>query len=60
MAEAKVAKGGARTDISTDEVAHTLWVLTSYQYDLLVAEAGWSEKRYRAWLERVVVEAVLM
>ncbi|MHA7247909.1 TetR/AcrR family transcriptional regulator [Arthrobacter tecti] len=60
VAEAQVAKGGARTDVSADELAATLWVLTSpYQYDLLVVEAGWSEKRYRDWLERVVVETVL-
>lgn len=59
VAEAQVAKGGARGDVSTKELADTLWVLTSpYQYQLLVTEAGWTEKRYRDWLERVVVEAV--
>lgn len=60
VAEAQVGKGGARADVSTKELADTLWVLTSpYQYELLVAEAGWSEKRYGAWLERIIVEAVL-
>ncbi|WP_028278909.1 TetR/AcrR family transcriptional regulator [Arthrobacter sp. H5] len=60
VAEAQVAKGGARTDVSTEELAATLWVLTSpYQYELLVTDTGWSEKRYRAWLERMVVQAVL-
>ncbi|NJC21469.1 AcrR family transcriptional regulator [Arthrobacter pigmenti] len=60
VAEAQVAKGGARTHISTKELADTLWVLTSpYQYELLVTEAGWSEEGYRTWLERIVVESVL-
>lgn len=60
VAETQIAKGGARTDVSVEDLADTLWVLASpHQDELLATEAGWSEKRYHTWLARVVVEGVL-
>lgn len=53
-------RGGLRPDLDTEDVAATLWVLTSpYQYELLVVQSEWTQERYRAWLARVVSEAVL-
>jgi hypothetical protein len=53
-------RGGLRTDMSEESVAMTLFVLTSpYQYELLVVQAGWSEEGYLAWLEQMMIGAVL-
>ena len=53
-------RGGLRTDVQLEEVALTLWLLTSpYQYEHLVVQAGWTPQRYLAWLQRVVLEASL-
>jgi AcrR family transcriptional regulator len=53
-------RGGLRSDVPVEEVALTLWLLTSpYQYEHLVVQAGWTPQRYLAWLQRVVLEAAL-
>ncbi|MDQ0821665.1 hypothetical protein QFZ79_004040 [Arthrobacter sp. V4I6] len=53
-------RAGLRTDVPVEEVALTLWLLTSpYQYEHLVVQAGWTEERYIAWLQRVLLEAAL-
>ena len=53
-------RGGLRTDLPVEEVALTLWLLTSpYQHEHLVVQAGWTAERYLAWLQRVVLEAAL-
>ncbi|MDQ1623804.1 MAG: hypothetical protein QOH19_2222 [Actinomycetota bacterium] len=53
-------RGGLRTDVPVEEMAMTLWLLTSpYQHEHLVVQAGWAADRYLAWLQRVLVEAVL-
>ena len=53
-------RGGLRTDVPLEEVALTLWLLTSpYQHEHLVVQAGWTAERYLAWLERVLLEAAL-
>lgn len=53
-------RGGLRTDIPLEEVALTLWLLTSpYQHEQLVVQAGWSAERYLTWLQRVILEAAL-
>jgi AcrR family transcriptional regulator len=59
VVQALQSREGLRTDLKTEELAATLWVLTSpHQYELLVVQARWSKPRYRAWLERVIAEAV--
>ncbi|CAI3796555.1 TetR/AcrR family transcriptional regulator [Pseudarthrobacter sp. MM222] len=53
-------RGGLRTDLPVEEVALTLWLLTSpYQHEHLVVQAGWTGQRYLAWLQRVLLEAAL-
>lgn len=53
-------RGGLRSDVPLEEVALTLWLLTSpYQHEHLVVQAGWTPQRYLAWLQRVVLEAAL-
>lgn len=53
-------RGGLRSDVPLEEVALTLWLLTSpYEYEHLVVQAGWTPQRYLAWLQRVVLEAAL-
>ena len=53
-------RGGLRSDIPLEEVALTLWLLTSpYQYEHLVVQAGWTPQRYLAWLQRMLLEAAL-
>jgi hypothetical protein len=53
-------RGGLRTDIPVEEVAVTLWLLTSpYQYEHLVVQSGWAPERYLGWLQRMLLEAAL-
>ena len=53
-------RGGLRTDLPVEDVALTLWLLTSpYQHEHLVVQAGWTAERYLAWLQRVLLEAAL-
>ena len=53
-------RGGLRTDLPVEEVALTLWLLTSpYQHEHLVVQAGWTPERYLGWLQRVLAEAAL-
>lgn len=53
-------RGGLRSDVPLEEVALTLWLLTSpYQYEHLVVQAGWTSQHYLAWLQRMVLEAAL-
>lgn len=60
IAHALQRRGGLRTDLPLEEVALTLWLLTSpYQHEQLVVQAGWTAERYLAWLQRVLLEAAL-
>ena len=53
-------RGGLRKDVPVEEVALTLWLLTSpYQHEQLVVQAGWTSERYLSWLQRVLLEAAL-
>jgi AcrR family transcriptional regulator len=60
VAGALQQRGGLRSDVPLEEVALTLWLLTSpYQYEHLVVQAGWTPQRYLAWLQRALLEAAL-
>jgi AcrR family transcriptional regulator len=53
-------RGGLRSDVPVEEVALTLWLLTSpYQHEHLVVQAGWTPQHYLAWLQRMLLEAAL-
>lgn len=51
------SRGWLRDDVSTDELAATLWVLASSEtFTRLTDDAGMSRAAYRAWLGRVLRE----
>ena len=46
--------------LSPDDAARTIWAVASPEVrQMLVTFAGWSVKRYRAWLEQTLVAALL-
>ena len=58
---ARLAELGAlRPGLSPDDAARTIWAVASPEVrQMLVTFAGWSVKRYRAWLEQTLVAALL-
>jgi AcrR family transcriptional regulator len=49
-----------REDLSVDEARAILWMYTSRDvYEMLVHARGWSADRYRTWLARTLVEALV-
>jgi AcrR family transcriptional regulator len=49
-----------RSGLSIDEAARTIWALASPEVrQMLLTFAGWSVKRYRAWLEATLVAVLL-
>jgi AcrR family transcriptional regulator len=52
--------GCLRSGVGAQGAADILWVYTSTDfYRLLVDGAGWSDRRYRAWLRRTLTDALL-
>jgi hypothetical protein len=46
--------------MSVDEARDVLWTLNSHEvYRMLVEDRGWSQKRYRNWLARMLASALL-
>lgn len=58
---ARLAKLRAlRPGLSADDATRTIWALASPEVrQMLVAFAGWSAERYRAWLEDTLAAALL-
>jgi hypothetical protein len=52
--------GHLRRGISRDEARDVLWAFTSPElYQLMVLIRGWSGSRYRDWVLRALVDALL-
>jgi hypothetical protein len=52
--------GALRPEMSVDEARDVLWTLNSHEvYRMLVEDRGWSQKRYRNWLARMLASALL-
>lgn len=52
--------GALRPGMSADEARDVLWTLNSHEvYRMLVGERGWSQRRYRNWLARMLASALL-
>lgn len=52
--------GALRQGMSVDEARDVLWTLNSHDvYRMLVGQRGWSQKRYRTWLARMLASALL-
>lgn len=60
IVESMAAKGSLRSDLGVDAAADLLWTLNHPTvYWLLVGERGWSEERYRGWLEGTLRDQLL-
>lgn len=52
--------GKARMELSFEEARRILWMYTSRDiYRMLVHEGGWTPDRYRRWLSRTLLEALV-
>jgi AcrR family transcriptional regulator len=52
--------GALRPGMTVDEARDVLWTLNSHEvYRMLVQDRGWSQKRYRNWLARMLASALL-
>ena len=52
--------GALRRGMSVHEARDVLWTLNSHEvYRMLVEDRGWSKKRYRTWLARMLASALL-
>lgn len=52
--------GALRPEMTVDEARDVLWTLNSHEvHRMLVEERGWSQKRYRTWLARMLTAALL-
>lgn len=61
MIAANLAEGGhLRRDVSKEEAQDVLWAYTSPElYQLMVLNRGWSPTRYRTWILRALLDALL-